>query len=153
MPHWDYSIKELDPEKTAKASGRELRISPKAAREICAAIKNMRVDDAISFLDQVAKKKIPVPFKRYKKKVPHRRGLQGWYAGRYPVKAAEAIIKILESLKANAEYKGLDTERLRIIHAAAHKGAKIKTYTPRAFGRSTPCFEQLTHVEIIAVEE
>lgn len=153
MPHWGYSIRELDPERTAKASGRELRISPKAAREICATIKGMKVDDAIALLDEVTKLKRPIPFKRYNKKMPHRRGLQGWHAGRYPVKAAEAIIKILESLKANAEFKGLDTERLRIIHAAAHKGTKIRSYTPRAFGRSTPCFEQTTHVEIIAVEE
>ena len=48
MPKWGYSIiKEmLDPEKTAKASGRELKVSHKAAREVCKAIKGMMLNDA-----------------------------------------------------------------------------------------------------------
>jgi len=74
------------------------------------------------------------------------------YAGRYPVKAAKHILKVLEGAEANAEYKGLDTERLRIIHASAYPGIKIKRYTPRAHGTATPKFETLCHIEI-ALEE
>lgn len=152
MPNWGYSIIGLDPSKTAIASGRDLRISFKAAREICNQIKGMKLDDARTYLEQVVALKTPVPFKRYKKKVAHRRGLNKWFAGRYPVKAAQKIIKILDSVEANAQNKGLDVEKLVIIHAAAQKGPKLKRYIPRAFGRSSPKFEQLTHVEI-AVEE
>lgn len=147
MPNWGYSVTNLDPSITAKASGRDLRISPKAAREVCAAIKGMMLDDAKEYLRQLIAKKKPVPFKRYSKKLPHRRGLQG--AGRYPVKAARRILEVLESAEANADYKGLDLENLRVAHAAAYPGAKIRRYMPRAFGRATPRFETLCHVEIV----
>jgi large subunit ribosomal protein L22 len=149
LPKWGYSVVGLDPEVTAKASGRELRISPKHAREVCAAIKGMKLDQAREFLEQVIKKKKAVPFKRFKKKLPHRRGLQKAAAGRYPVKAAEKILEVLESAEANATFKGLDTENLRVIHAAAYPGMKIKRYIPRAMGRATPHFETLCHVEIV----
>jgi len=74
------------------------------------------------------------------------------FAGRYPVKAAKQVVRLLEGAEANAENKGLDTDRLRIIHAAASQGMKVKRFTPRAQGRATPNFEILCHVEI-ALEE
>jgi large subunit ribosomal protein L22 len=64
------------------------------------------------------------------------------------VKAAKAVLKVLLNAEANAEYKGLDVSRLWVVHAAAHKGMKIKSYIPRAFGRASPWFEQLVHVEL-----
>jgi len=142
----------VDPERTAKASGRELRISHKHAREICKAIKGMMLEDAKKFLEDVIALKRPVPFRRYHKKVPHRRGLQGWPTGRYPVKAAKAILRLLKDVEANAEFKGLNTEKLKIIHAAAYPGTKLKKYFPRAFGRASPNFETLTHVEVVVQE-
>jgi len=41
----------------------------------------MKVDDARKFLEDVAALKKAVPFKRYKRNVPHRKGM---CAGRYP---------------------------------------------------------------------
>lgn len=152
MPNWGYSIKRLDPAKGVRASGREMRISPKASREICVAIRNLNLQAAKDFLEQVIAFKKPVPFRRHKKEVPHRRGLVGWYTGKYPVKAAKAILKLLNGLEANAEDKGLDKERLRIIHAAAQHGMRLKKGIPRAHGRSSPFDIQLTHVELAAVE-
>lgn len=149
MPKWGYTITELDPEKTAKASGRELRISHKKAIEVCNAIKGMPLEKAKQLLRNVIEQKQPIPIKRYKKKQPHTRGLQKAYAGKYPQKAAKAILKLLQSAEANAEYKGLDTERLKIIHAVAYPGMKLKRFIPRAFGRSTPKYKTLTHVEIV----
>ena len=154
MPKWGYSItkEELDPEKTAKASGREARVSHKAAREICKTISGMMITQAKHYLGDVAAKKKPVPFRRYKKKAGHRHGIEKAYAGRYPVKTAKRILNVIEAAQANAENKGLDTERLRIIHASAYPGMKNKRYTPRAHGRTSPKFETLTHIEI-ALEE
>jgi large subunit ribosomal protein L22 len=123
MPKWGYSITDMDLEKTVKASGRELRVSPKHAREVCKTIK-----------------------------VGHRHGLENAFAGRYPVKAAQQILKVLEGAETNAEYKGLDMERLRIIHASAYPGMKIKRYISRAFGRSSPRFNTLSHVELVLEE-
>ena len=152
MPKWGYSITELDPDRTVKASGRELRVSPKHAREVCKTIKGMKLNQAKEYLQQVILKKKPVPFRRYKKNVGHRHGIEKAYAGRYPVKAAQKILKVVESAEVNAEYKGLDVERLRIIHASAYPGMKIKRYIERAFGRSSPRFETLCHVELVLEE-
>jgi len=149
MPEWGYSITDLDPEKTVKSSGRELRISHKAAREVCKAIKGMALDQAKRYLNLVIIKRQPVPFRRYKKKLGHRHGVEKAFAARYPVKAAEKILKVLEGAEANAEFRGFGPEGLRVIHAAAYPGMKIKRYTPRAFGRSSPKIQTLTHVEIV----
>jgi len=155
VPKWGYSIaeEELDPEKTVRASGRELRVSPKHAREVCRTIRGMTLTQAKQYLKDVMDKKRAVPFRRFKKKLGHRHGLEKAYAGKYPVKAAKHILKIVEGAEANAEYKGLDTERLRIIHASASKGMKIKRYMIRAQGRSTQKFKTLSHIEIVLEEQ
>lgn len=152
MPKFGYSIIELDPAKSVKASGRELRISPKHAREVCKTIKGMHLDKAKEYLMRVKLKEQPVPFRRFVKKLGHRHGMQRDMVGKYPIKAAAEILKVLESAEGNAEFKGLDIERLRIIHAVAYKGIMLKRAIPRAFGRSTPKYKPLTHVEI-ALEE
>jgi len=152
MPKWGYSITDMDLEKTAKASGRELRVSPKHAREVCKTIKGMKLDRAKDYLRQVILKKKAVPFRRFNKKMGHRKGLDHAFSGRYPVKAATQILMVLEGAEANAEYKGLDLERLRIMHASAYPGMKIKRFIPRAFGRSSPRFNTLSHVELVLEE-
>jgi large subunit ribosomal protein L22 len=155
MPKWGYSIieEELDPEKTAKASGREIRVSHKAAREVCRAVKGMMVSKAKTYLRDVIDKKKAVPYRRYKKKVGHRSGLEKTFAGRYPVKTSQKILRVIEAAESNAENKGLDLDRLRVLHAAAYPGMKIKRYTPRAHGRASPKYETTVHVEIVLEEK
>jgi large subunit ribosomal protein L22 len=155
MPKWGYSImtEELDPEKTAKASGREIRVSHKHAREVCKTIKGMTLTHAKEYLKNVIIKKQPVPFKRFRKKAGHRHGLEKAFAGRYPIKAAAKVLIVLEAAEANAENKSLDLDRLTIMHAAAYAGMKIKRFTPRAHGRASPKYETLTHIEIVLNEK
>src|SRR5208283_4196381 len=155
MPKWGYSIinELLDPEKTAKASGRELKVSHKAAREICKAIKGRMLNDAKQYLRDVVAKKKSVPYTRYNKKLPHRHGLVNSFCGRYPIKASQQILGVLESAQSNAENKGLDVDRLRIIHAAAYQGIKLKRYAPRAHGTASPKYDTTTHVEIVLDEK
>jgi len=156
VPTWGYSFIEqkYDTERLAKASGRDIRIKPKPAREICAVIKGMKVDQAKTYLEKVIRLEQSVPFRRHKKKGAHRHDLKQfkWYAGRYPQKAAARIYEILTSVESNAEYKGLDIDLCRIIHAATHRGRIIKRYIPRARGRSTAKFKHLSHVEIVIYE-
>ena len=154
-PRHKYSVIGLDPDRTAIAVARDLRISPKASREICKTIKNLYAEEARTFLEDVIAKKKLVPFKRYKGKLGHHRGLEEWkwYCGRYPVKAAKYILRLLDNLINNAEYKGIDVERSRIIHAVTHRGPKIKRFFPRAQGRSSPKYDTLIHVEIALEEE
>ncbi len=155
MPKWGYSIIEeiLNPEKTAKASGRELKVSHKAAREVCKAVKGMDLTNAKEFLRDVIVKKKPVPYTRYTKKLGHKGGMQKRFVGRYPIKTAEQILRVIQAAQANAENKGLDTDRLKIMHAAAYQGIKLKRYTPRAHGRASPKYDITTHVEIVLEEK
>ena len=155
MPKWGYSIisEELDPEKTAKASGREIRVSHKAAREVCRTIKGMTLTKAKNYLRDVIDKKKAIPYKRYNKKAGHRHGLEKTAAGRYPIKASQKVLNIIQAAEANAENKGLDVDRLRILHAAAYQGIKIKRFTPRAQGRASPKYDTTTHIEIVLNEK
>ena len=152
MPSWKYSIQGLDPDRTAIASSRDLRISPKSTREICNFINGMKLEKAKDVLRDIADLKQPIPFRRYRKKVPHRKGKRGYDSGRFPQKAAIKLLELLESVEANAEFKGLFADRLKIIHIAAHRGRVIRKFIPRAFGRASPYFKHLTHIEV-AVEE
>lgn len=156
MPHWGYSFQthQYDEDRIAKASGRDLRIKPKMAREVCATIKGMKVEQAKTFLEKVMKMKQSVPFRRYKKKQSHKKDLKQfkWYAGRYPIKAAARVYEILCAVESNAEYKGLDVDLCRIIHSATHRGRVIKRYIERAHGRSSAKFKHLSHVEIVIYE-
>jgi large subunit ribosomal protein L22 len=143
---------EVDPETTARAMAHELHISPKHALEVCRAIKGKKVEDAETYLEGVLEKKVAVPFKRYKRKVGHRRGLNKWYAGRYPVRALSAILKLLRDAKGSAAYKGLDPEVMRVWRVATKKGRTIQGIMPRAFGRATPKNTETVTVEIVLKE-
>jgi large subunit ribosomal protein L22 len=112
----------------------------------------MMLSKARTYLQEVADKKKAVPIRRYRKKAGHRRGMEKAFAGKYPIKTALQVLKILQGAEASAEYKGLDTERLRIIHAAAYPGMKIKRFKPRSSGRSSPHHQTLCHVEIVLEE-
>ncbi len=152
MPEWGYSITDLDPDRTVKCAGRELRISAKAATEICRTIRGMKLEDAKKLLEDVRDLERAIAYRRYKKEVAHRNLPEKWFAGKYPVKAASKILFLLEELEANAEYKGLDPEKIRIVHAASQRGMNIVKYSPRAFGRSSPSFQGTTHVELVGLE-
>jgi len=155
VPNWGYSIaeEELDSEKTVKASAREIKVSHKAAREVCRTIKGMMLTKAKQYLRDVMVKKKPVPYRRFTKKLGHCHGLEKAWVGKYPVKASEHILKVLEGAEANAENKGLDIDRMRIIHASVSQGMKVKRYKPRAQGRATPKFDIPCHVEIVLEEK
>src|SRR3972149_197144 len=143
MPKWGYSVipETLDPEKTAKASGREIKVSHKHAREVCKAIKGMTLTNAKQYLRDVMDKKKAVPFTRYNKKAGHRHGLVKSFAGRYPQKTAKQILTIIQGAEANAENKGLDVDRLRILHAAAFQRNIKLRYPPVDRGRASPKYQ------------
>ena len=112
----------------------------------------MRLDQAKELMEAVQKKKRAIAFRRYNKEVPHHSLDEGWYAGRFPVKAAKAFHFLLEELESNAEYKGLDVDRLRIVHAASQRGMKSQRYISRAHGRATPYINTRVHIELMGYE-
>ena len=138
--------------RSSRAMGMELHISPKHAREICRTLRGMRAEKAHAYLEDVIALKRSVPFKRYSRNVAHRHDLVGWDAGRYPEKAAKAVLVVLKNALANAEYKGLESEKLRIYHAGTKKGRTIQGWMPRAMGRATPKNTETVSVEMILTE-
>ncbi|WP_297499215.1 50S ribosomal protein L22 [Thermococcus sp.] len=148
---FSYSFQNFDPDRMARASGRDLRISPKHSVELLREIRGMMLNDALKYLDDIIAKKRPVPMRRFNDSQGHKPG-RGFGPGRYPVKVAKAVKKVLLNVKNNAEQKGLDIDRLKIIHVAAHRGPVLRGYIPRAFGRATPFNEETTHIEIVVEE-
>ena len=155
MPRWKYSVKFRDESRIAKAMMWDVPVHPKVMREVAAAIRGMNLQEAKEYLKRVIEKKEAVPFRRAHGKQAHRRGLAdkwGWPVGRYPVKAAKYMLKLLLNVEANAANKNLDVEKLKIIHVAAHKGITLKRWMPRAFGRATPKNRVHSHIEVVVEE-
>lgn len=138
-----------DPDKTARAIGKEKPVSPKDSREICRMIRGKSVHQAIRMLEEVIDLKRPVPFARYNTGVAHKVGIG---PGRYPKKSAMAILDVIQSAKHNAEYKGLDAENMKVKVITANLGRTIPGHMPRAYGRSTQWNQQTVNIEVILEE-
>ncbi|MCE8427151.1 MAG: 50S ribosomal protein L22 [Candidatus Methanoperedens sp.] len=141
----DYSI-DLGSEKTSKSTGKELHISKKHAHEISTAITGMKVEVARKFLEEVIELKRAVPYKRFVRSVPHRRGM---CTGRYPQKAAKEFLKVLENAQNNAVYKGLEGDKMSIYHVETKKGHTFRGSFPRAQGRATPKNHETVSIQMI----
>ena len=158
MPVWSYSIRVVDEERTARAMAWDSPISLKEAYEVFKILRGMKLKDAEKFLEEVISKKTPIPYIRYKLGIAHKKGLARkfpkWRSpiGRYPVKTAREILKLLKNVENNASGKDLDVDKLVIIHAAAHKGRYLMRRVPRAFGRSAPRVRASVNMEVIVQE-
>lgn len=139
-----------DPDRTAKALGRELAIKPRDAIEICRHIRGMTLDQAKEALQGAIDKTRAIPVRRHMGSVSHQKGTG---PGKYPVKAAGRILAVIEEAEANAEYKGLETEELKVAHAACQRANVIEGSRPRARGRATAWNTSLVHIEIVLEEE
>lgn len=149
--HFSYSFQNYDKTRHVRAALREKSISHKHAREIAVKIKGMSIEKARTYLQSVVNLERAVPFKRYNNEMGHKSDT-GVMSGRYPKKASTEFIRLLDNLESNAEYRGMDLDRLKIINATVHKGRKIERFIPRAQGRATPKIDILTHVELVAQE-
>ncbi|MBN2735305.1 MAG: 50S ribosomal protein L22 [Methanomicrobiaceae archaeon] len=151
MARTDYSLK-MDGDKIARAKANELPCSPKHSIEIAKFIRGKTTKQAIAYLEDVVALKKAIPFKKFNRNVAHKRGLDKWDAGRYPVKASADYLKLLRSVEKNAEYIGLDTEKLEIFLVSANRGRRMRGVFPRAMGRATPKFAESVNVEIFVRE-
>jgi len=151
MARTDYSM-EIEGEEIARAKANEVDISPKHAFEIARFIRRMRTDEAVEYLNGVVALEKAIPLRVYNKKVPHRHGLPRWHTGRYPQKAARVYLRLLAAVQKNAEYIGLDTANLKIVHVQANRGRRHEAYFPRAMGRATPKNRETVNIEVIVRE-
>ena len=138
-----------DPDTSAKAIGKEMPISPKFTREICGMIRGMKVNNAIKTLEGVIALETPVPLKRYNKRVSHKQGVG---PGRYPKKAAAAVLGVIKSAVANAEYKGLSVDDMVNSTISASRGRVTPGHMARAHGRATEWNQDTVNLEVIIEE-
>jgi large subunit ribosomal protein L22 len=129
----------------AIANGTSLKISTKQSVEICRLLRNKSTEKAKAILERVIEKKQAVPYLRYKKEIPHRKGEM--MTGRYPIKASQEILKMIKNAESNATNKGMSSN-LIISHISAHKGAS----TPR-YGRKVGREGKNTHIKITVSEK
>lgn len=108
----------------ARATLRNLRISPRKVRLVLDLIRNMDVATAFAYLDGL-----------------HRN-------------AVEPIRKVLKSAIANAEnnFKA-DVDELVIKEAFADEGTTLKRFRPRAMGRATPIRKRTSHITLVVGPE
>lgn len=131
-------------ENCAKAVGVSLPISLKQSVMICSFIRGKSVGAVKKYLAEVIKKKKAVPFTRFNQDMGHKRGMA---AGRFPVSAGRHILSIIESAESNAQFRGLNTSDLVLVHASAQKGP-----CTWRFGRHRGRKAKRAHIEIVVQE-
>lgn len=128
----------------ARAVGRDLPISMKHSVEICSFIRGKNIQLAKQLLEEVIALKRAVPYMRFNQDLGHKKGMA---SGRFPQKTAKEILKVLESVEINAQFKGMNTSRLRIAHIVTHFASR-----PLHSGRHRGRKMKRTHVEVIVQE-
>lgn len=125
-----YSYNFQKDEKVAKAQLKNIDASYKDLCNTCAFIRGLNANEALSLLELASNKIIPIPYPRYNKKLGHRRELGG-KKGRYPVKSAKIVAKVLRDAIANARFLGLDEKKLYVAYAVANKHRIEKRIAPK----------------------
>ena len=140
--------------KTARALMTNVPISIKYSTEICNQIKGKQVNKAIEFLERIYNHEEYLPLKRYHKKVGHRKGnaLNGEKSGRYPELTVREFVNLLNLAKTNADFKGLDAEKLLIIHIFCGMGINRYSYQSKGKIAGKARRRNSTNIEVIVQE-
>jgi large subunit ribosomal protein L22 len=109
-----------DPQHTAKASARYVRVSPQKARRMVDLIRGRSAAEAATVL-------------RFA-----------------PQAAGEQVLKVLDSAAANAEHNfGLDRDTLLVSQAYVDEGPTLKRFRPRAQGRAYRIRKRTSHITVV----
>ena len=107
-------------------------MSPKYSRELAVEIKGMTLEKARKRIQEIIDMKRPLVLRRHNKEVPHHYGKPS----RYPVKVAKHFMKLLDNAEANAEYKGGDPEKLRILRIEVYRSYPKRSPGSKPLGRA-----------------
>merc|ERR1711998_218964 len=133
-----------------KGASKNVRVHFKNTRETASSLKGMSILRAKSFLNNVMKKKEIVNFRRYNYGVGRKSQVKcsGGVSGRWPIKSASYLIKILDNAISNAIEKGLNSEDLFITNVIVNRAMKGQRRTIRAHGRINKYLSNPCHIEI-----
>lgn len=115
----------------------------------------MTLRRAQRFLKNVMEQHECVPFRRFNGGVGRCSQAKQWKTtqGRWPKKSAEFLLQLLKNAESNADYKGLDVDRLVIEHVQVNRAPCLRRRTYRAHGRINPYMSSPCHVEMILTEK
>jgi len=109
-------------------------ISTKHVVEIARCLRGKELKKAMAFLERVIEGKQAVPFKRYNRDTPHRKGMG---PGRYPKKASSYMLKLLKDALNNAIQKGMNPEKLFIKRIEVGMAISKHRRARRGLGKRT----------------
>ncbi|MBI2651645.1 50S ribosomal protein L22 [Candidatus Woesearchaeota archaeon] len=142
---YNYSMKDYSKENMARAIGISLPISFKQSVEICNYIRNKKLSRAKDVLNKAINQQKAIPFRRFNDNTGHKKGIG---PGKYPKKASLEILKLIDSVEANAQFKGMSTANLVIKHINANIASRM-LHSGRKRGRK---FKR-TNIEIVVEEK
>ena len=149
-----YNFEIKDEKKVAKAFSSNVPVSLKYATEVSRELKGKRVAKAEQFLQNVVDQKQYLPLRRYLKKVGHKPGQAQSFTktGRYPKRCCQAFLGLINSVKANADYKGLDADNLVIQHVFASQGFRRVGHQSQGRIAGKRHRKKSTHLEMVVRE-
>jgi large subunit ribosomal protein L22 len=149
-----YSTELAESKKIAKAILTNQPISLKYSIEISREIRGKPLNKAEKFLMDVSEKKRHVPLRRFRQEMGHRKGdaVSFTKSGKFPLRASKVFLGLLDSVKANADYKGLDAENLLIKHVSANQGFRRVSFQSQGRISGKRRHKKSTHLEIIVQE-
>jgi large subunit ribosomal protein L22 len=65
-----------------------------------------------------------------------------------PKRAAEPILKLIQSAAANAKQKGEDPTKLKVLNIEVNSAGMLKKYMPRAMGRAAPVRRRKSQIKV-----
>uniref|UniRef100_A0A2K5N3S1 Large ribosomal subunit protein uL22 n=1 Tax=Cercocebus atys TaxID=9531 RepID=A0A2K5N3S1_CERAT len=126
----------MNPRKSCKSRGSNLRVHFKNTRETAQAIKGMHIRKPTKYLKDVTLQKQCAQAKQW-----------GWTQGRWPKKSAEFLLHMLKNAESNAELKGLDVDSPVIEHIQVNIAPKMP------HGQINPYMSSPCHIEMIVTEK
>jgi len=118
-----------DPKKSVKVYGRALRVSRKSSVTVCREISGKSLKKGKALLEDLVSKK---------------RSLNG----KYYTNVSTELLELLKSSENNAEFKGLDTDKM-IINASAHKGFSFQRPRKSKMGRMK---RKMSNIQIVLIQ-
>lgn len=141
-------IKKTNSNKSCTARAKDIRVHFKNTYETAKAVKGMLLHKAQAYLQQVLDHQRCVPFTRYDGATGRTGQAKEWGLthGRWPEKSVKVVQSLLTNLKANAEAKRLNVDKLVIANVQTNQAVSGRRRTFRAHGRINAYMSSNTHL-------
>lgn len=152
-----YNGRQYEDSQVLRACASNERVHFKPTYETCRAIRRMKVDQAIKYLEAVIRKERAVPFRRYNEGVAHHAQGHEWGcpSARWPVKSAQLLLRLIKSACASAKNanKNVDVDKAIVYDAQCNRARHLRwRRIHQAHGRVKSYASPPTCVQLIIAE-